>query len=60
MFPTDSLPVHDATAPNLGSFDRVAGPQRGTNYPIYTDALLDWYQVKHPLPAVDFTWGSTP
>jgi hypothetical protein len=32
---------------NLGSFDRVAGPQRGTNYPIYTDALLDWYQVKN-------------
>ena len=47
MSPTDSLPVHDATAPNLGSFDRVAGPQRGTNYPIYTDALLDWYQVKN-------------
>jgi len=60
MFPTDSLPVHDATAPNLGSFDRVAGPQRGTNYP-YTDALLDWYQVKNiRSPAVHFTWGSTP
>ena len=31
---------------NLGDFNRVTGPIRGTNYPIYSDALLDWYQAK--------------
>ncbi len=29
---------------NLGDFNRISGPERGTNYPVYSDALLDWYQ----------------
>ena len=32
---------------NLGDFDRGVGPARGTNYPTYSDVLLDWYQAKH-------------
>src|ERR1043165_3968974 len=49
MFPTDSLAVHDATAANLGSFDRVAGPQRERTTPTPTLAGLVPGQ-KHPLP----------
>ncbi|HEV7800409.1 MAG TPA: cellulase family glycosylhydrolase [Burkholderiales bacterium] len=42
---------------NMGSFDRVAGPIRGTNYPLYADALLNWYQAKHVSSArLMFTW----
>lgn len=32
---------------NLDDFNRVAGPVRGTNYPTYSDALLDWYKTKN-------------
>jgi hypothetical protein len=31
---------------NLGDFDRTSGPVRGTDYPVYADALLDWYKAK--------------
>src|SRR3954463_16445068 len=42
---------------NLGDFNRVSGPVRGTNYPIYSDALLDWYQTKHVKSVrFMFTW----
>jgi hypothetical protein len=42
---------------NLGDFDRVAGPVRGTNYPTYLDALLDWYKTKHVQSVrLMFTW----
>ncbi|WP_405064954.1 glycoside hydrolase family 5 protein [Kribbella sp. NBC_01510] len=30
---------------NVGTFG-PNGPVRGTNYPVYSDALLDWYQTK--------------
>jgi hypothetical protein len=32
---------------NLGAFNRFLGPVRGTHYPTYSDALLDWYQAKN-------------
>jgi hypothetical protein len=42
---------------NMGDFDRVAGPVRGTNYPTYSDALLDWYQAKNVKSVrFMFTW----
>ena len=31
---------------NLGAFGRAVGPVQGTNYPVYSDALLNWYQTK--------------
>src|SRR5215213_671160 len=42
---------------NLSGFDRVIGPVRGTNYPAYADALLDWYRAKGVTSVrVMFTW----
>jgi hypothetical protein len=42
---------------NLGAFDRAAGPVRGTDYPTYDNALLDWYQTKGMTSArLMFTW----
>lgn len=42
---------------NLGDFDRVLGPIRGTDYPTYPDALLDWYSEKGVAAVrVMFTW----
>src|SRR5205085_4363635 len=42
---------------NLGDFDRVNGPTRNTNYPSYSDALLNWYQVKNVKSVrLMFTW----
>jgi hypothetical protein len=42
---------------NLGDFDRVLGPIRGTNYPIYSDGLLDWYKTqKVKSVRLMFTW----
>jgi len=42
---------------NLGTFDPVAGPSRGTNYPTYPDALLDWYLTKNVQSVrLMFTW----
>lgn len=42
---------------NMGDFNRVSGPVRGTNYPIYSDALLNWYQAKNVKSArLMFTW----
>ena len=42
---------------NLGNFDRVAGPVRGTNYPTYSDKLLDWYQASNMKSVrLLFTW----
>jgi hypothetical protein len=42
---------------NMGDFDRVLGPVRGTNYPIYSDALLDWYKNKNVKSVrLMFTW----
>jgi len=42
---------------NMGGFNRASGPVRGTNYPTYSNALLDWYQAKK-VNAVRlmFTW----
>lgn len=34
------------TSMNLGAFDHEGGPIEGTNYPVYSDALFDWYQAK--------------
>jgi hypothetical protein len=42
---------------NLGSFDLAKGPVRGTDYPVYFDALLDWYQAKGVSSVrLVFTW----
>jgi hypothetical protein len=42
---------------NMGGFDRDAGPVRGTNYPLYSDALLNWYQTKNVKSVrFMFTW----
>lgn len=42
---------------NLGDFDRVAGPVRGTDYPVYANTLLDWYQNKGMASVrLMFTW----
>jgi endoglucanase len=42
---------------NLGAFDRTAGPVRGADYPVYPDALLDWYQSKGMTSIrLMFTW----
>jgi endoglucanase len=30
----------------MAGFDRNTGPIRGTDYPIYSDSLLDWYWTK--------------
>jgi hypothetical protein len=44
-------------AMNMGDFDRDLGPVRGTNYPTYSDALLDWYQTKNVKSVrFVFTW----
>lgn len=42
---------------NLGGFDRAAGPVRVTDYPTYSDELLNWYQSKN-LKSIRllFTW----
>ena len=41
----------------LGDFDRETGPVRDTNYPTYTDKLLDWYQTKNVKSVrLTFTW----
>ena len=41
----------------MGVFDRVAGPRRGSDYPIYSDTLLDWYAAKGVKSArLTFTW----
>lgn len=48
----------------MGDFDRNAGPVRDTNYPTYSDELLDWYQAKNVKSVrLMFTWEavqSTP
>ena len=42
---------------NLGDFNRASGPVRGTDYPIYSDALLDWYKTKNVKSVrLMFTW----
>jgi len=42
---------------NMGDFDRDAGPVRDTNYPTYSDELLDWYQAKNVKSVrLMFTW----
>ena len=42
---------------NLGAFDRVSGPARDEDYPLYSDALLDWYGVKNVMSVrLLFTW----
>ena len=42
---------------NMGDFNRGTGPERGTNYPVYSDALLDWYKAKHVQSVrLMFTW----
>ena len=42
---------------NLDDFNRVAEPVRGPNYPIYSDALLNWYQTRNVKSVrFMFTW----
>jgi endoglucanase len=42
---------------NMGDFDRDSGPVRNTDYPIYSDALLNWYQAKKVKSVrLMFTW----
>ena len=42
---------------NMAGFDRDTGPIRGTNYPTYSDSLLDWYWIKGVQSVrVLFTW----
>jgi hypothetical protein len=44
-------------AMNIGDFNRASGPVRGSNYPTYTDALLNWYQAKGAKSVrLMFTW----
>lgn len=41
----------------LGTFNMTTGPVGGTDYPIYSDALLDWYQAKNMKSVrLTFTW----
>jgi hypothetical protein len=42
---------------NTAGFDRPIGPVRGTDYPLYPDALLNWYQAKRIASVrLMFTW----
>jgi len=42
---------------NLAGFDRNNGPVQGTNYPVYSDPLLDWYRLKRVESVrLLFTW----
>ena len=42
---------------NLASFNRASGPVRGTDYPTYPDALLNWYKNKNMASVrLMFTW----
>lgn len=42
---------------NIGGFDRAAGPIRNTNYPLYSDQLLNWYQARNMKSVrLMFTW----
>src|SRR5262245_2252368 len=42
---------------NMGDFNRMSGPIRGTDYPMYSNALFDWYQAKDMKSIrVMFTW----
>src|SRR3954469_19642081 len=44
-------------AMNLGDFNRASGPVRGTDYPTYSNALLDWYKSKEVQSIrLLFTW----
>jgi endoglucanase len=46
---------------NLGTFDSENGPVRGTDYPTYSDALLDWYVTKGVASIrFLFTWEAVP
>ncbi len=42
---------------NIGTFDGALGPARDVNYPIYSDALLDWYETNNVKSVrLLFTW----
>src|SRR5215472_3468457 len=42
---------------NIGAFDRINGPVRGSNYPVYSDGLLNWYQSRNVgCVRLSFTW----
>lgn len=42
---------------NLSDFNNVSGPVRGTNYPVYPDALFTWYRNKNVKSVrLMFTW----
>jgi endoglucanase len=42
---------------NLGAFNRAGGPVAGTDYPTYSDRLLDWYAAKNVTSVrFLFTW----
>jgi endoglucanase len=42
---------------NIAGFDRATGPIRNTNYPVYSDQLLNWYQAKNVKSVrLMFTW----
>lgn len=42
---------------NTSGFDRATGPVQGTNYPVYPDALLNWYQTRNVTSVrLMFTW----
>ena len=42
---------------NLAGFNRNNGPVQGTNYPVYSDQLLNWYQLKRVESVrLLFTW----
>jgi endoglucanase len=62
MYPTDHVLGRQRNglnhvSMNLGTFDRNGGPVRGSDYPVYSDALLDWYQSKAVESVrVLFTW----
>jgi Cellulase (glycosyl hydrolase family 5) len=41
----------------MAGFDRNTGPIRGTDYPVYSDSLLDWYWTKGvQCVRLSFTW----
>ena len=62
MYPTDHILGSQRNglnhvSMNIGDFDRGSGPVRDTNYPLYSDALVDWYQAKNVKSVrLMFTW----
>ncbi len=45
---------------NLSTFNRISGPVSGTDYPLYSETLLDWYAFKGVKSVrLMFTWEAS-